>query len=88
MRPNNPNYTEDAQVWANRCDDIIERAIQSMQNAGVPDAMIVDRMLTYASSHCVHLAGKDKTATVLLRAAEAIAGGAFDKFTGEGQTRN
>lgn len=70
------------------CDRLVELAAESMQEAGAPLAMIIDRLVTYGVAQMVAVDGSEITARNFHMIAEKIGAGAFAQVTGENAQRS
>ncbi|WP_107341498.1 hypothetical protein [Agrobacterium pusense] len=81
--------SEQAERQKQFCDLVISRAAElAASEAGAPVAMILDRMMTYATAQAALNDGSPKTADALRQVADKIEAGLFHELTGEGRRAN
>ena len=61
-------------------NEILRKAIDDMVAAGVPIAVVIDRMLTFGAGYAAASDGKNHTAASFRRFADTIEAGLFDSF--------
>lgn len=61
------------------CDRAVHKAGQAMVGSiGASTEMMIDRMLTFAAAHMVHISSPEQAAAAFRQCAESVESGVFD----------
>ena len=71
----------DAEKQKAACDRALHKAAKTMIGSiSAPPEMMIDRILTFAGAHMVHLTSQEEAAWAFRQCAEAVERGVFEKF--------
>lgn len=80
LRGNTPVMSKGPDCGRQIANEILRKAVDDMFAAGIPIAVVVDRLLTYGAGYAATSDGKDHTAASFRTFADTIEAGLFDSF--------